>query len=71
MNKGTTDQKGGEAMKRRSILKGFGVLFAGSMIFGGASAWFLRAPGRKEALVTDPDMRDFIYSDGWIIPLEK
>ncbi len=58
-------------MKRRAVLGGFGAFFAGGLILGGAYAWFLREPGRREALVTDPDMQEFTYSDGWIIPLEK
>ena len=57
-------------MRKRVFLAGIGTILAGLGIGGVA----LVPPVRKtpdQALVTDPEMREFAYADGWIVRLGK
>lgn len=57
-------------MQKRLFLAGIGTILAGFAIGGGALVPLLRKVP-DEALLTDPEMRDFAYADGWIVPVRK
>jgi len=57
-------------MRRRGFFVFAGVITGSLVIGGGFIAALLRRPP-DEALATDPQMREFAYSDGWIIPVNR
>ena len=57
-------------MNRRALLSGAGLLLAVLAAGGGALAALLKREP-DTALYTDPEMREFAYSDGWIIPVRR
>lgn len=56
-------------MKKRVFLTGMGTVLVGFAV-GGALAPLLRKVP-DQSLLTDPEMREFAYADGWIVPVRK
>ena len=57
-------------MRRRGFFVLTG-LVAGSLVLGGGAIAALLRRAPDAALETDPEMREFAYSDGWIIPVNR